>query len=96
MTSTASSSMASLTPGGGQRSPRMCSLRASPDPTPKKNRPSNSNDVVAVAWAMIAGWMRMMGQVTPTPTRSRSVVAAIPPSTDHTNGLWPWAVTHGW
>ena len=40
--------------------------------------------------------MRMIGHVTPTPTSMRSVDAAIAPSTDQTNGLWPWAVTHGW
>ncbi len=56
-------------------------------PTPKKNRPSNSNDVVATACAITAGWMRTIGHVTPVPTRIRSVVAAIPPSTLHTNGL---------
>ena len=41
------------------------------------------------AWARIAGWMRMIGHVTPTPCRPRSVDAAIAPSTDQTNGLWP-------
>jgi hypothetical protein len=40
--------------------------------------------------------MRTIGQVTPTPTWIDSVAAAIAPSTDHTNGLWPWASTHGW
>ena len=33
----------------------------------------------------------MIGHVTPTPTSMRSVDAAIAPSTDHTNGLWPCA-----
>ena len=65
--------------GRGQRSPRMCSLSASPVPTPKKNRPSSSNEVVAVAWARIAGWIRVVGHVTPTPTSMRSVVAAMAP-----------------
>ena len=45
--------------------------------------------MVAEAWAMIAGWMRMIGQVTPVPTRKRFVVAAIAPSTPHTNGELP-------
>ena len=50
---------------------------------------------MAVAWAIIAGWMRMVGQVTPVVTVS-SVVAAMPPMTDHTNGDWPWRSIHGW
>ena len=45
---------------------------------------------------MIAGWMRMVGHVTPTPTSIRSVEAAMAPSTDQTKGLWPWAPTQGW
>ncbi len=28
--------------------------------------------------------------------RCSDVVAATPPITDHTNGLLPWADTHGW
>ena len=41
--------------------------------------------------------MRMIGHVTPTPTSIRLGRAPrSPPSTDHTNGLWPWALTHGW
>ena len=32
---------------------------------------------VAAAWATMAGWIRVVGQVTPVPTRRRSVVAAI-------------------
>ena len=39
MTSTASSSISSLVSTGGQRWPRMCSFRASPEPTPKTNLP---------------------------------------------------------
>jgi len=52
--------------------------------------------MVAEAWAMIAGWMRMIGHVTPVPTRRRLVVAAMPPSTAHTNGALPCASDHGW
>ena len=52
--------------------------------------------VVAAAWATIAGWMRIVGQVTPVPMRSCGAVAAMPPSTDQTNGLLPWTSSHGW
>ena len=52
--------------------------------------------MVAEAWAMIAGWMRMIGQVTPVPTRKRFVVAAIAPSTPHTNGELPCLSVQGW
>jgi hypothetical protein len=38
----------------------------------------------------------MIGAVTPVPRRIRDVVAAIPPMTDHTKPLWPWASIHGW
>ena len=51
---------------------------------------------MAAAWATTAGWMRTMGHVTPTATSIESVTDAIPPSTDHTNGLWPWLCTQGW
>ena len=40
--------------------------------------------------------MRTVGHVTPTPTSMLDVRSAIAPSTDHTNGEWPWASTHGW
>jgi hypothetical protein len=53
-------------------------------------------EVVAAAWAMIAGWIRIIGQVTPVPTSSFSVAPAMPPSTLQTNGLWPWRSIHGW
>ena len=52
--------------------------------------------MVAAAWATTAGCTRTIGQVTPTPTRMCSVLAAIAPSTLQTNGLWPCALTHGW
>jgi hypothetical protein len=39
--------------------------------------------------------MRMVGQVTAVVTL-RLVVAAMPPITDHTNGLWPWLSFQGW
>src|SRR2546421_2372776 len=40
--------------------------------------------------------MRMIGHVTPVPIRRRSVACAMPPRTDHTNGLSPCASIHGW
>ena len=52
--------------------------------------------MVAAAWATIAGWIRIVGQVTPVPRRRRSVAAAIAPMTLHTNGLCPWRSIHGW
>ena len=73
----------------------MCSLSASPLPTPRLKRPSSSTALVAAAWAMIAGWMRMVGQVTPVVT-GRSTASESAPITDHTNALWPWASFHGW
>ena len=65
-------------------------------PTPRKNRPGSIVAAVAAAWATIAGWMRMVGHVTPVPTRMRSVRAAMPPRTPHTNGLCPWRSIQGW
>ena len=43
--------------------------------------------MVAAAWAMIAGWIRIVGHVTPVPMTSRSVAVAIAPRTLQTNGL---------
>ena len=40
--------------------------------------------------------MRIVGHVTPVPTRSRSVACAIPPITLQTNGLCPCESVHGW
>ena len=76
-------------------SPVMCSLSASPVPTPQKKRPPKSSDVVAVAWARIAGCTLTIGHVTPTPTSTRSVAWATAPSTAQTNGLWPCDVGPG-
>ncbi|MFN8516419.1 MAG: hypothetical protein U0841_28330 [Chloroflexia bacterium] len=50
---------------------------------------------VAAAWAMIAGWMRVVGQVTPVPTRSCRVAWAMPPRTPQTNGACPCLSTRG-
>ena len=81
---------------GGQRSPSTCSLRFSPVPTPRKKRPGSIAAAVAAAWATIAGWSLIVGQVTPVPIRKDSVLAAIPPSTLQTNGLCPCLSIHGW
>jgi hypothetical protein len=73
----------------------MCSLRASPLPTPRAKRPSSSSALVAAAWAMIAGWMRTVGHVTAVVT-GRSHTREIAPIVDHTNGLWPCSSIQGW
>ena len=41
---------------GGQPSPVMCSLEASPVPSAIHSRSGNISHSVAAAWAMIAGW----------------------------------------
>ena len=60
---------------------------AGPDPEPEAA--GQHVGAVAAAWARIAGWIRRLSAVTPVPIGMRSVTAAIPPMTDHTNGLWP-------
>ena len=55
-----------------------------------------SAPIVAAACAIMAGWKRMVGQVTPVPTCSRDVARAMAPSTLHTKGLWPCRSVHGW
>lgn len=64
ITSTDSSSISSRVPAGGQCSPVMCSLSASPVPRPSTNRPLHCTALVAAACAITAGWIRTMGQVT--------------------------------
>ena len=64
-------------------------------PTPRLKRPSSSTELVAAAWAMIAGWMRIVGHVTPVVTRQVDASESAP-ITDHTNALWPCASFHGW
>ena len=51
---------------------------------------------MAAAWAMIAGWMRIVGQVTAVVTFIAEVAWAIAPIVDHTNGLWPCLSFQGW
>jgi hypothetical protein len=74
----------------------MCSFRFSPVPTPSRKRPGISAALVAAACAMIAGWMRIVGHVTPVPSHARSVTCAIPPITLHTKGEFPCRSVHGW
>jgi hypothetical protein len=74
----------------------MCSLSASPEPTPSLKRPSSSTAEVAAAWAITAGWMRTVGHVTPVVTCMPGVALASAPITDQTNGLWPCSSFHGW
>jgi hypothetical protein len=52
--------------------------------------------MVAAAWAMIAGWYRTDGQVTPVARPIRVVFAAITGRTLQVNALWPCASSHGW
>ena len=73
----------------------MCSFSASPVPMPSTNRPPSIRADVAAAWAMIAGWVRTVGQVTAVVTGSEQTWE-IAPITDHTKGLWPCSSFHGW
>ena len=50
---------------------------------------------VAAAWAITAGWVRTVGQVTAV-VMGRVVTRLSAPIMDHTNGLCPCASTHGW
>jgi hypothetical protein len=43
----------------GQGSPRMCSLSASPVPTPRRKLPFARWAAVAAAWATMAGWVQV-------------------------------------
>ena len=73
----------------------MCSLSASPEPSPSQCRPGYIAASVADACATIAGCQRNVGAVTPGPmspvVRSPSAV-----STFQTNAACPCAGTHGW
>jgi hypothetical protein len=73
----------------------MCSLSASPDPTPSANRPSRRTALVAAAWAITAGWIRTVGQVTAVVIGSRHAWESAP-IIDQTNGLCPCSSFHGW
>ena len=69
--------------------------RASPVPTPRRNRSGSMQAAVAGAWATMAEWTRNVGQVTAVVTGS-AVVGARPPMTHQTKGDWRWASIHGW
>ena len=56
MTSTASNIRLMRSGASGQYWPTMCSLSASPLPTPSQCRPGYIAASVAEAWATIAGW----------------------------------------
>jgi hypothetical protein len=68
-------------------------LRFSPVPTPRKNRPGIISVTVAAAWATIAGWILISGQVTAVPTRIWLVAPAIAPSRTRRTGYCPAATS---
>ena len=74
----------------------MCSLSASPV-ADAEDEPSAGQltALVAAACAMIAGWIRTVGQVTAVVTGSAQTWL-IAPITHHTNGLLPCSSFHGW
>ncbi len=96
ITSTASSSISIRIGAGGQGSPKTCSLRFSPDPRPRINRSGIIAAAVAAAWAMMPGWIRIVGQVTPVTSRRSAVACEMPPITLQTNGLCPCRAVQGW
>src|SRR5438094_7898084 len=73
----------------------MCSLSASPDPSPSQKRPGYRAAIVAAAWAMIAGCERNDGQVTPGPISPR-VCSAAAVMNDQTKDALPCWGVHGW
>jgi hypothetical protein len=94
--SSASASRSCRTRTLGKPCPTMCSLSRSPAPMPSVNRLSETIAKVAAACAMIAGWYRTLGQVTPVARPSVRVLAAIAPSTVQANGECPCTSSHGW
>ena len=88
MTSIDSMRMRRRVGASGQYFPTTCSFRASPAPRPSQKRPGYMASRVAAACAMIAGWYRNPGGVTPVPKR-RFVVAPRAPIQLHTNALSP-------
>ena len=73
----------------------MCSLSASPEPTPSAKRPLSCTAAVAAACAVTAGWIRTVGQVTAVVT-GRSTASDSAPITPHTSGEWPCSSFQGW
>jgi hypothetical protein len=51
---------------------------------------------VAAAWAITAGWMRIVGQVTPVVTCMPGTACPSAPIIDQTNALWPCSSFQGW
>ena len=74
----------------------MCSLSASPLPTPNVKFPSSRTAAVAAAWAFTAGWIRIVGHVTAVVTCMPGAACAIAPIVPQTKPLWPWASFQGW
>ena len=64
-------------------------------PTPRVNLPSSCTAAVAAAWAMTAGWMRTIGQVTAVVTGSEQAWESAP-MTPQTKALSPCSLFHGW
>ena len=64
MMHTASASISWRWSASGQPPPMTCSLRFSPAPSPRVNRPSLSTARVAACCATTAGWYRIVGHVT--------------------------------
>src|SRR5690554_4962946 len=95
ITSTASNIRLMRSAASGQYCPTMCSLSASPDPSPSQCLPGCMDARVADAWATIAGCHRLEGVVTPGP-KSPVVRSARAASTLHTNDATPCAGTQGW
>ena len=83
---TASSSISRRTSAEGHTVPSTCSFSASPLPMPRMNLPSSITALVAAAWAITTGLIRIVGQVTAVVT-GREHAWESAPITDHTNGL---------
>jgi hypothetical protein len=95
MMPTASSSICLRTSAAGHGCPVTCSFSASPVPTPRLNLPPVSSPAVAAAWAMIAGWILVVGQVTAV-VIGRSVTCEIAPITDQTKLEFLCSSSQGW
>ena len=97
MSSTASPSRCSRSPGGGHSCPVTgVSFIDSPLPTPRNTRPGKRTPSVAKAWATIAGWYRNVGVTTLVPSFARVVRAPIAPSHVNENGACPSVSFQGW
>lgn len=64
-------------------------------PEAEANRPGIIMAAVAAAWAMIPGWIRIVGQVTPVTSRRSAVTCEMPPITPQANGLCPCLLVQG-